>query len=142
MNLLFRADIVQTSWIPHRARTTQSLSSLRFVHAYLTEEHGSNVALLRHREQGITELQTCSTKAQEQLKDLRAEVRTLKHYTMRSEHKVTLAEREVSFLQAILVRTLRILLCCNLAHRPQAVYRAKEAAHDEGLGRMKIECGR
>lgn len=70
------------------------------------EEHGSNVALLRHREQEITELQTRETEAQEQLKDLRAEVRALKDHAMRSEHKVTLAEREVSFLQAMLVRHL------------------------------------
>ncbi len=85
---------------------TQSLSSLRLAHARLMEEHGSNVALLRHREQEITELQTRDAEAQETLKELRAEIRTLKDRVTRSEHKVTLAEREVSFLQAMVVRSI------------------------------------
>ncbi|TFK81214.1 MAD-domain-containing protein [Polyporus arcularius HHB13444] len=94
---------------------TQSLSSLRLAHARLMEEHGSNVALLRHREQEITELQTRDAEAQETLKELRAEIRALKDRVTRSEHKVTLAEREVSFLQAMV-----------------ASYSAEETAHGEG----------
>ncbi|RPD52551.1 MAD-domain-containing protein [Lentinus tigrinus ALCF2SS1-7] len=94
---------------------TQSLSTLRLAHAHLMEEHGSNVALLRHREQEITELQAREAEAQKTSKDLRAQVRALKDQATRSEHKVTLAEREVSFLQAML-----------------ASYNAEEAAHGEG----------
>ncbi|KAI0704400.1 spindle assembly checkpoint component Mad1 [Cerioporus squamosus] len=93
---------------------TQSLSSLRLAHARLMEEHGSNVALLRHREQEITELQRREVEAQQASKELRAQVRALKDRATRSEHKVILAEREISFLQAMV-----------------ASYNAEETAHDE-----------
>ena len=67
------------------------------------EEHGSTLALLRHREQETEELATRDAATQETVKKLTAEVRTLKDRATRSEHKVTLAEREASFLQAMLV---------------------------------------
>ena len=68
------------------------------------EEHGSNVALLRHREQELSELQERETRAEDTVKQLRNEVRDLKDRALRSEHKASLAEREVSFfLQAMLV---------------------------------------
>ena len=67
------------------------------------EEHGSNVALLRHRDQTISELQTREAQVQETVKSLRDEVRDLKDKAARSEHKAALSEREVSFLQAMVV---------------------------------------
>ena len=63
----------------------------------------SNVALLRHREQELSELQERETRAEDTVKQLRNEVRDLKDRALRSEHKASLAEREVSFLQAMLV---------------------------------------
>ncbi|KAI1786094.1 MAD-domain-containing protein [Ganoderma leucocontextum] len=81
---------------------TQSLSNLRLTHAKLMEEHGSNVALLRHRDQTISELQTREAQVQETVKSLRNEIRDLKDRAARSEHKSALSEREVSFLQAMM----------------------------------------
>ncbi|CDO77832.1 hypothetical protein BN946_scf184714.g7 [Trametes cinnabarina] len=80
---------------------TQSLSALRLAHARLLEEHGSNVALLRHREKELEKSQTHEAEAQTTIKELRAEVRSLKDRATRSEHKVSLAQREISFLQAM-----------------------------------------
>ncbi|KAI0740089.1 MAD-domain-containing protein [Earliella scabrosa] len=93
---------------------TQSLSSLRLAHAQLMEEHGSNVALLRHREQELSALQDREAETQETLKELHAKVRALKDRATRSEHKVPLAEREVNFLKAMV-----------------ASFSAEEAAHGE-----------
>ena len=81
----------------------QSLSNLQLAHALLMEEHGSNVALLRHREQELSDLQERETRAEETIKQLRNEVHDLKDRASRSEHKASLAEREVSFLQVMLV---------------------------------------
>ncbi|KAH9938791.1 MAD-domain-containing protein [Epithele typhae] len=81
---------------------TQSLATLRLTHAKLMEEHGSNVALLKRRDHELAEVQEREAAAQETIKKLHAEVRTLKDRATRSEHKVTLADREVSFLQAML----------------------------------------
>ncbi|KAI0367856.1 MAD-domain-containing protein [Pilatotrama ljubarskyi] len=93
---------------------TQSLSTLRLAHARLLEEHGSKMALLRHREQELVESQAREAEAQESIKDLRSEVRSLKDKLTRSNHKVSLAEREISFLQAMV-----------------ASFNAEEAAHGE-----------
>ncbi|KAI9065686.1 MAD-domain-containing protein [Trametes sanguinea] len=93
---------------------TQSLSTLRLTHARLLEEHGSNVALLRHREKELEESQAREAEAQSMIKELRAEVRSLKDRATRSEHKVSLAQREISFLQAMV-----------------ASFNAEEAAHGE-----------
>ncbi|OJT05808.1 Spindle assembly checkpoint component mad1 [Trametes pubescens] len=93
---------------------TQSLSTLRLSHARLLEEHGSNMALLRHREQELEASQTRETSAQETIKDLRSEVRALKDIVTRSNHKISLAEREISFLQAMV-----------------ASFNAEEAAHGD-----------
>ena len=70
------------------------------------EEHGSNVALLRHREQEISVLQTRDEETQGTIKELRTEIGALKDRATRSEHKVALAKREISFLQAMVVRPL------------------------------------
>ncbi|KAI8976346.1 MAD-domain-containing protein [Trametes punicea] len=97
---------------------TQSLSNLRLAHARLLEEHGSNVALLRHREQELRESQAREAEAQNTIKKLRSEVGSLKDKWMRSEHKNLLAQREIGFLQAML-----------------ASFNAEEAAH----GNVKVE---
>ncbi|KAI0776999.1 mitotic checkpoint protein-domain-containing protein [Trametes elegans] len=91
---------------------TQSLSTLRLAHARLLEEHGSTVALLRHREQELEESQAREVQTQDALKELRSQVRTLKDRATRSEHKVALAQREINFLQAMV-----------------ASFNAEEAAH-------------
>ncbi|KAI0324181.1 MAD-domain-containing protein [Cubamyces sp. BRFM 1775] len=93
---------------------TQSLAALRLAHARLLEEHGSSVALLQHREQELSESQAREAEAEDTIKDLRAEVRSLKDRATRSEHKISLAQREISFLQAMV-----------------ASFNAEEAAHGE-----------
>ena len=82
---------------------TQSLATLRLSHAKLMEDHGSTVALLQRREQELKEVSEREAAAQEANKKLRSEVRMWKDRATRSEHKVSLAEREISFLQAMLV---------------------------------------
>ncbi|KAH9896012.1 hypothetical protein C8Q73DRAFT_773799 [Cubamyces lactineus] len=79
---------------------TQSLSALRLAHARLLEEHGSSVALLQHREQELTESQAREADAEGTIKELRAEVRSLKDRATRSEHKVSLAQREIASFNA------------------------------------------
>ena len=74
------------------------------------EDHGSTLALLQHREQSLKELIERETAAQETIKKLRAEVRVLKDRATRSDHKVSLAEREVSFLKAMVVSAF----CCSV----------------------------
>ena len=64
--------------------------------------HGSNIAL-RHREQELSELEERDTRAEDTMKKLRNKVHDLKDRVLRSEHKASLAEREISFLQAMLV---------------------------------------
>ena len=44
----------------------------------------------------------------ETIKELRAEVRSLKDRATRSEHKASLAQREISFLQAMVVSTVPV----------------------------------
>ena len=57
--MLYRASSSAAPATPSKTpvSVTQSLSNLRLAHARLMEEHGSNVALLRHREQELSELQ-------------------------------------------------------------------------------------
>ncbi|KAI0641696.1 MAD-domain-containing protein [Trametes meyenii] len=80
---------------------TQSLSALRLAHAHLLEEHGSNVAILRRREQELQRLQAREAEAQDIIETLRAEVSVLKKAATDSESKVSLASREITFLQAM-----------------------------------------
>lgn len=110
---------------------TQSLSTLRLTHARLLEEHGSNVALLHHREQELEASQTREAEAQDTIKDLRSEVRTLKDTVTRSNHKVSLAEREISFLQAMVVSSRRLRFGTCALSVLQASFNAEEAAHGD-----------
>ena len=118
--LFYRASSSAAPATPSKTpvSVTQSLSNLRLAHARLMEEHGSNVALLRHREQELSELQERETRAEDTVKQLRNEVRDLKDRALRSEHKASLAEREVSFLQAMLVSPGEIQTLHSLANKP------------------------
>jgi mitotic spindle assembly checkpoint protein MAD1 len=82
---------------------TQSLSALRLTHARLLEDHGSTKALLRQREAEITTFEQRESEAQHMVDDLHAEVRGLREKVERSARKTALAEREVGFLQALVV---------------------------------------
>ncbi|KAI0667550.1 MAD-domain-containing protein [Trametes maxima] len=100
---------------------TQSLSALRLTHARLLEEHGSNVAVLCHREQELKQSQVREAEAQDIIRSLRTDVMTLKDRVTRSESKVSLAEREIAFLQAMV-----------------ASFNAEEAAHGEAKSKEEF----
>jgi peptidoglycan hydrolase CwlO-like protein len=82
---------------------TQSLSALRLTHARLLEDHGANKALLRQREAEITALEQRESEAQHTISDLQTKVKGLREKVERGERRSALAEREVGFLQALVV---------------------------------------
>lgn len=82
---------------------TQSLSELRLIHARLLEEHGATTALLRQRETELVELERQQVEAQEAISSLEHNLRTYQDQIVRRETRALLAEREVGFLQALLV---------------------------------------
>ena len=82
---------------------TQSLSELRLTHARLLEDHGSTTALLRQREAEIAELDRKQVEAQEIISSLEQNLRSHEDQIVRRETRALLAEREVGFLQALLV---------------------------------------
>lgn len=67
------------------------------------EEHGVLKALLRQKEQELTEATTQHTESQTQIEDLEARLKASEEKVGRSDRKVILAEREASFLQAMMV---------------------------------------
>ncbi|KDQ58198.1 hypothetical protein JAAARDRAFT_129691 [Jaapia argillacea MUCL 33604] len=94
---------------------TQSLSSLRMAHARLLEDHGATSALLRQREAELADAQRRESESHGSLEKLQSEVRVSKDIIAKKDHKVTLAEREVGFLQALV-----------------ASYSAEEAGQEDG----------
>ena len=87
---------------------TQSLSELRLIHARLLEEHGAITALLRQREVEIAELARQQAEAKETISFLEHNLQIHQAQIVRRETKALLAEREVGFLQALLVRVLML----------------------------------
>ncbi|KAJ8583278.1 MAD-domain-containing protein [Rhizopogon salebrosus TDB-379] len=79
----------------------QNLSALRLENARLMEEHGSNMALLRRREAELSNIEKHASEARETVDTLRAEVQALNEKVVRREQRTQLAEREASFLQAL-----------------------------------------
>ena len=88
----------------------QNLSELRLTHARLFEEHGATSAILRSRETELAKTQESLSDAQSMITALRAEVRGLKDMVTRRDQRTQLAERELGFLQALVVC---ILLVCQ-----------------------------
>lgn len=72
-------------------------------HAQLLEEHGTTTALLRRREAEIKGLELREVDSLRKVENLESDIRALKDKVARRENKVILAEREVGFLQALLV---------------------------------------
>lgn len=81
----------------------QSLSELRLTHARLLEEHGASMAVLRAREAELARMNESLLEAQGTIGTLQGEVQTLKDKVVRREQRAQLAEREVGFLQALVV---------------------------------------
>jgi len=83
---------------------TQTLSDLRLAHARLLEEHGATSALLRQREAELAEYEQRETQTRQTITTLEQNIRLAKDKIARRETRALLAEREVSFLQALVVR--------------------------------------
>lgn len=81
----------------------QNISALRLENARLLEEHGANMALLRRREAELSNVEKIASEAREAADALQAEVQALKEKVVRREQRTQLAEREASFLQALIV---------------------------------------
>lgn len=96
-------DAVNTTPSKTPIALTQSLSALRLTHARLLEEHGATKALLRQREAEITAFEQRESEAQYAIEHLHGEVKGLREKVERGERRSTLAEREVGFLQALVV---------------------------------------
>ncbi|KAF9808994.1 hypothetical protein IEO21_07649 [Rhodonia placenta] len=95
-------------WINHAqcpcgtpVSVTQGLSKLRLEHARLLEEHGSTRALLKRREHELTDAERRIAEALEALEKFQSQVRVLQTKNSRIEHDKSLAEREISFLRAM-----------------------------------------
>ena len=69
----------------------------------MLEEHGANVALLRRREAEIADVERREVEARTVVEGLEAEIRASKEKVSRREQQAMLAEREVGFLQALVV---------------------------------------
>jgi hypothetical protein len=104
--VMFRAKMAADLATPSNTpvSVTQTLSALRLTHARLLEEHGVNVALLRQREADVGEAELRTVELVDAVDNLEAEVRELKSQVGRREQRAILAEREVGFLQALMVR--------------------------------------
>lgn len=102
----YRASKTNESATPSKApaSVTRSLSTLRLEHGRLMEEHGALKALLRQKEHELSEATTQHTESQTVIEDLESRLKASEDKIGRSDRKVILAEREASFLQAMMVR--------------------------------------
>ena len=87
---------------------TQALSDLRLTHARLLEEHGATVALLRQREAELADFERRDIQAQQTISTMEQEAKIAREKISRRETRASLAEREIGFLQALLVRFIPI----------------------------------
>jgi len=91
---------------------TQTLTSLRLEHARLLEEHGASVALLRQREAELADFERREAQAQQTILNLEQDLKFANEKISRRETRTLIAEREVNFLQALVVSlTTPIPLC-------------------------------
>lgn len=96
---------------------TKALAELRLTYARLLEEHGSTTATLKRREAELATADQRITDAEASVEALQVDVRTLKAEVARKERERELAEREVSFLQAMVVRILQLITGSDVPDR-------------------------
>lgn len=92
---------------------TQQIATIRLEHAALLESHGSTAALLRSREAELAAARGQSEKFCKTVASLEEHIRLLDQKIRRRETRLSTAEREIGFLQALVVRL--ILGCLPLA---------------------------
>lgn len=97
---------------------TQTLTALRLEHARLLEEHGASVALLRQREAELADFERRDAQAREMISNLEQNLTVANEKISRRETRTLIAEREVNFLQALVVSlTTSITLCYSRCYR-------------------------
>lgn len=127
----YRANKSNESSTPSKPSLSvvQNLSELRLTHARLFQEHGATLVILRSREAELAKLQESLSEAQSTISVLHAEVRGLKDKVTRRDQRVQLADRELGFLQALVVRILAVLVA-YLISSVQASYTAEQGMRD------------
>lgn len=85
------------------ASVARSLASLRLEHGRVSEEFGALKAVLRQKEQEMLDLTAQDDRSKQAIASLEKQFRALEDKAGRNERRAILAEREVSFLQAMLV---------------------------------------
>ncbi len=85
---------------------TQQITTLRLEHAALLESHGSTAALLRSREAELAAARGQSEKLCKNVVSLEEHIRALEQKMRRRETRLGTAEREIGFLQALVVRVI------------------------------------
>lgn len=89
---------------------TRSLTSLRLEHGRVLEEFGALKAVLRQKEREMLDLTTQDDQSKQTVTSLEKQLKALEDKAGRNERRAILAEREVSFLQAMLVSSDSLLL--------------------------------
>jgi hypothetical protein len=79
---------------------------LRLEHAALLESHGSTAALLRSREAELAAARGQSENVSKTAVSLEEHIRVLDQKILRRETRLSTAEREIGFLQALVVRLI------------------------------------
>jgi mitotic spindle assembly checkpoint protein MAD1 len=106
---------------------------LRLTHARLLEEHGASTALLRRRKAEISDLERREAETRQTVESLESDVRFLKEKVDRREHRAILAEREVGFLQALVVSVSSVRTATVIIQLSQASFTAEEATQDGAI---------
>jgi len=102
---------------------TRSLTSLRLEHGRVLEEFGALKAVLRQKEREILDLTTQDDRSKQTVVWLEKQLKAMEDKGGRNERRAILAEREVSFLQVMLVSFNSLLLkrLTNAPHRRPAI---------------------
>ena len=136
-----RASKTHASELPARtpASVTRSLTSLRLEHGRVLEEFGALKAVLRQKEREILDLTTQDGRSKQTVARFEKQFKALEDKAGRNERRAILAEREVSFLQAMLVSLNFPLLGCSTEapHRRPATLPRTPAKTLQPLTRRK-----
>lgn len=101
---------------PTPASVTRSLTSLRLEHGRVLEEFGALKAVLRQKEREMLDLTAQDDRSKQTTTSLENQLKELEGKAGRNERRAILAEREVSFLQAMLVSSDSLPSVTHLKH--------------------------
>jgi len=91
------------------------LTSVRLQYASLLESQGSLKVELREREALLAAAEASSGQAEQLVSTLRARVSELEDAVMKRERRITLADQEVQFLNALVVRSFWLISLASIA---------------------------